>query len=37
MVTGMTACVLNKTHKHGGEKSNGTENTISQNLLIKIL
>ena len=30
----MTACILNETNKHGGEKSNGTQKTISQNLLI---
>ena len=36
-VTRMMAHVLNKTNKHGSEKSNGTETTISQNLLIKIL
>ena len=33
-VTRLTACVLNYTNKHGGEKSNGTK-MISQNLLIK--
>ena len=33
----MTARVLNRTNKHGGEKSNGTQETVSQNLLIKIL
>ena len=29
--------LLNLTNKHGGEKGNGTEGTISQNLLIKSL
>ena len=36
-VTRMTARVFNWTNKHGREKSNGTQKTISQNLLIKIL
>ena len=27
----------NVAYKHGGERSNGTQRTISQNLLIKIL
>ena len=31
------ARVLNWTNKHGSEKSSGTQKTISQNLLIKIL
>ena len=34
----MTARLLNKwTNKHGGEKSKGTQKTMSQNLLVKIL
>ena len=33
-VTRVTARVINLTNKHGGEKRNGTQKTISQNLLI---
>ena len=33
----VVARVLNYTNKHGGEKSNDTKKTISQNLLFKNL
>ena len=31
------SCVLHWTNEHGGANSNGTQKTISQNLLINIL